>query len=99
VEVADGPLRYRVDTGLSSRVAKLNPAWNEPADDATVNARFAAAMALTAGEFVDHVARAITTWLPAREIVAAARAGAAAVHPSRRILQLVHVCAVEGAPV
>jgi uncharacterized UPF0160 family protein len=88
VEVADGPLRYRVGTGLSSRVAKLNPAWNEPSDDATVNASFAAAMALTAGEFVDHVARAVTTWLPAREIVAAARAGATGVHASGRILKL-----------
>lgn len=88
VEVSAGPFNYRVHTGLSSRVAKLNPLWNEAADEVSINARFAAAMHMTATEFVDYVVRTVTAWLPAREIVVAARAGARSVHPSGQILRL-----------
>lgn len=39
--------RYVNNTSLSSRVARLNPSWNEPYTDDTLDERFGAAMALT----------------------------------------------------
>lgn len=87
VETAEAP-RYRVGSGLSARVGRLNPSWNEASDEATVNARFAAAMALATGELVEIIVRAVSSWLPARAIIAAARAAARQVHPSGAILRL-----------
>lgn len=87
-----GRLRYRVSTGLASRVGRLNPAWNEDASEAVANARFAEAMALATGELVDSLTRAVATWLPARRIVVAARAAARQAHPSGRILVLQQFC-------
>ena len=43
----DAPPKYENNTGLSSRVGKLNPAWNEPSDAATQATQFAKAMELT----------------------------------------------------
>ena len=30
VAISDAPLKYCANTGLSSRVSRLYPAWNEP---------------------------------------------------------------------
>eukprot|EP00936_MAST-01D_sp_MAST-1D-sp1_P000686 g686.t1 len=78
VEVADGELRYKVSTTLSSRVSHLNPAWNASGDNDTRNAAFRAAMLLTGTEFVDAVVRAATSWWPARSLVQASVASAVA---------------------
>lgn len=88
VEAAGGALRYRVGTDLSSRVGHLQPAWNEAVTDDALNARFVAAMHLATTEFVAYVHRAVTSWLPARRVIADARAGARGVHPSGQILRL-----------
>ncbi|VDN32373.1 unnamed protein product [Dibothriocephalus latus] len=34
VPIADCPTNYHISTGLSSRVERLNPAWNKPDDEA-----------------------------------------------------------------
>lgn len=88
VEAAGGPLRYKVGSDLSSRVGQLQPAWNETVSDEGLNARFVAAMHLATTEFVSYVHRAVTSWLPARRVIAEARASARSVHPSGAILKL-----------
>lgn len=51
VEIADSP-RYRDATGLSDRVKRLNPRWNEgPSTPAEEDARFEAASALCGEDF------------------------------------------------
>lgn len=92
VEVAEGTLRYRVGTGLASRVGQLNPAWNEESSDAVLNDRFRAAVLLAGTELHEYITRTVTMWLPARSIVQAARAKATSVHPSGSILVLDRFC-------
>jgi hypothetical protein len=41
--------RYVVNTTLGSRVARLNPTWNQPYTDEALDAGFAKAMELTGG--------------------------------------------------
>jgi uncharacterized UPF0160 family protein len=92
VEVAEGPIRYRIGTGLSSRVGKLNPSWNETQTSEQANAAFRQAVAMTAREFAETVVGYKNHWLPAREIVKAALDKAAAVHPSGAVLVLDRFC-------
>ena len=35
INIAEGKTNYTVRTDLSSRIKRVNPNWNEPADDAT----------------------------------------------------------------
>ena len=44
-----------MSTTLSSRVAHLNPRWNEPCGDGEADARFTKAMNLTGSELVDRL--------------------------------------------
>jgi uncharacterized UPF0160 family protein len=76
VEVAEGALRYRIRTGLSSRVARLNPAWNEPSSDVDANAGFRQAMLLTLADLAAVVSGLVRHWLPARALVETALADA-----------------------
>lgn len=92
VEVAEGPLRYRVGTGLSSRVGRLNPAWNEDCSAAVQNARFRDAVALAGGEFVGTVLGFKNYWLPARDIVRRGLEGATGIHPSGAIVVMAPFC-------
>ena len=39
--------KYRIRTDVSARVGYLNPAWNEPADSATVDVRGSCAFGTT----------------------------------------------------
>lgn len=43
---AAAPCRYIVNTTLGSRVARLNPTWNQPYNDETLDAGFAKGMEL-----------------------------------------------------
>ncbi|KAI0735190.1 GAMM1 protein [Earliella scabrosa] len=64
--------KYRVRTDVSARVGYLNPAWNEPADAQTVDAKFLQASALVGTEFLDRLDYYANAWLPARDLVVAA---------------------------
>lgn len=92
VDCAVGPLRYALSTGLSSRVGRLNPAWNEACDESTICARFRAAVLLCTREFVEAVFIAARQWLPARDIVRDALAGAGAAHASLAVICLARFC-------
>jgi len=59
--------RYLVTTSLTSRIARMNPEWNEDAQN--IDHKFQEAMAVAGAEFTDHVRRMYYTWLPARTIV------------------------------
>ncbi|PWN94202.1 metal-dependent protein hydrolase [Acaromyces ingoldii] len=69
---------YRSKTDLSSRIAHLNPSWNEtlPADPEArqrdQDERFERASTLAGTEFFDRVDYAYRSWLPARRLVEAA---------------------------
>jgi MYG1 exonuclease len=67
-ETAEKP-RYRVTTGLSSRVARLNPSWNETVGPDEVQERFYKAMNLAGTEFEECVQSMVKCWFPARQIV------------------------------
>ncbi|KAJ3507081.1 hypothetical protein NMY22_g17045 [Coprinellus aureogranulatus] len=61
--------KYRNRTDLSSRVARLNPKWNEPFSNAILDERFQVASALTGKEFMEQLEFYTTSWLPARQLV------------------------------
>lgn len=69
VDPADGPVRYRVSTGLSSRVGRLNAAWNEPGGPEVENEGFKQAMLVATEELLHVVGGVVRSWLPARAIV------------------------------
>lgn len=66
------PPNYESSSDLSSRVGRLNAAWNEPCTADVQNANFVKALAMVGAEFDDCVAQIVKSWLPARAIVAAA---------------------------
>ncbi|XP_065654269.1 MYG1 exonuclease isoform X2 [Hydra vulgaris] len=59
--------KYQVTTTLSSRVAGLNPAWNDGNQDATSG--FYKALDMVGLEFLDRIHYYKDAWLPARKIV------------------------------
>lgn len=58
--------RYRDDTGLNSRVARLNVSWNEQGNQ---DERFVQAMDLVSEEWCYQVKKVVKIWYPARPIV------------------------------
>ncbi|KAJ1943970.1 hypothetical protein GGF37_002415 [Kickxella alabastrina] len=58
---------YKESTGLSARVGRLNPWWNEPEGD--MDARFVKAVAMTGEELAERVRYFALAWLPGRKIV------------------------------
>jgi uncharacterized UPF0160 family protein len=64
-------LLYRDSTGLSSRVSRLNPRWNEEADDEPPNPdeRFVQAMELCGIDFMSSMINIVESYLPARAYV------------------------------
>ena len=88
----DAPAKYSDNTGLSARVGKLNPAWNEDNSPATQMTQFTKAVALTGSEFDDAVKYYGLSWLPARKHVEQALDTAKEVHPSGEILKLPCYC-------
>ncbi|KAI1797874.1 GAMM1 protein [Ganoderma leucocontextum] len=64
--------KYRIRTDVSARVGHLNPAWNQAADSATVDAKFLQASTLVGTEFLARLDYYANAWLPARDLVVAA---------------------------
>ena len=86
IEISDTP-RYREGTSLSSRVARMNPRWNEPkCDQKAEDARFEAASAVCGTEFTEQLALLTESWLPARDQVETALLTRSEVDESGQIL-------------
>lgn len=72
VEMTTGEHVYRDSTGLSSRVGRLNPRWNEVDDEGKSpdsDERFMEASKLCGEDFLSVMTKIIESDLPAREIV------------------------------
>lgn len=65
VAIADGPLKYEVNTALPSRVGRLNPSWVE--ENVDVDSRFHQAMQVTLSEFDYFVRNYIDVHIAARK--------------------------------
>ncbi|KAJ3576674.1 hypothetical protein NP233_g285 [Leucocoprinus birnbaumii] len=78
---------YRGRTDLSSRVAHLNPAWNESTNAEAVDARFLEASKLTGTEFLGRLDYYANAWLPARDLlIEAINKSKETVDPTGRII-------------
>lgn len=82
------PPNYKSMTDISSRVAALNPSWNQPSDDNILYKQFLKAVELTGAEFSDCVIYMYNVWLPARNIVLNSFQNRLNIHPSGEILLL-----------
>lgn len=92
VDIAEGELRYHINTGISARVGQLNPSWNEDGGKPRRNALFEEAMKLSGHEFTRAVEKLSKTWWPARSIVEAAMKERKIVHASGEIMLLNQYC-------
>jgi uncharacterized UPF0160 family protein len=90
IDVSEGELKYKITTSLSSRVGRLNPAWNE--EGADENERFHEAVSLVGKEFTDIVNGYHKVWLPARSIVKKAVEDRMRVDSSGEIILLPQFC-------
>ncbi|KAJ3258317.1 hypothetical protein HDU77_002379 [Chytriomyces hyalinus] len=89
---ADLRPKYRDGTSISSRVAKLNPWWNQESNDAILLEGFLKAVALTGTEFTERVRYTALAWLPARQIVEDGLKNRFNVHPSGKIIAFDSFC-------
>ena len=87
IEVADNP-RYAEGSGLSTRVARLNPRWNDPPGGPSEDEQFEKASALCGEEFTAALGYIVECQLPARALVDAALIARTEVCPSGRIIRL-----------
>lgn len=85
VPISDGPTTYHISTGLSTRVGRLNPAWNKQQDEAQ---SFSKALDLVTNELLGSVRYLAEVWLPAKTIVAKCFKSRFSVHPSGMIMRL-----------
>ncbi|BGP41899.1 hypothetical protein JCM10449v2_005893 [Rhodotorula kratochvilovae] len=90
--VTSEPPRYRSRTDISSRVAALNPRWNEPSNEQILLERFEVASKLCGDEFLARLDYLAKAWLPARDIVVRAVEARKAVHPSGKIIVFTEFC-------
>ncbi|GAA96063.1 uncharacterized protein L969DRAFT_87222 [Mixia osmundae IAM 14324] len=60
---------YRNFTGLSSRISRLNPSWNETSNNDILDERFETASALAGSEFFQVLDAAAHQWLPGRSLI------------------------------
>ncbi|XP_078394198.1 MYG1 exonuclease, partial [Cetorhinus maximus] len=81
-----GEPRYNVTTNLSSRVARLNPAWNAGSQD--TEAGFSQAVQLVGSEFLDRLGYYHKSWLPAWALIEGAVRGRFEEDPSGEIIVL-----------
>ncbi|VDD77848.1 unnamed protein product [Mesocestoides corti] len=86
VPIAPVPPTYSIHTGLSARVAHLNPCWNRPDENETEC--FNKACKMVEEEFVSRVRGLADTWLPAREVVLKSLLARHSVHPCGLILRI-----------
>ncbi|KAI8613900.1 metal-dependent protein hydrolase [Chytriomyces sp. MP71] len=84
--------KYRDGTSISSRVAKLNPWWNQPSNEAVLLEGFLKAVALTGTELTERVRYTALAWLPAREIVETGLKTRFNLHPSGHIIAFDTFC-------
>lgn len=77
---------YRIRTDISSRVSRLNPAWNSTIKNE--DEMFPKAMELTGAEFLYFLHETSEVWLPARSIVKDSLEKRFEVDPSGEIIQL-----------
>ncbi|KAL6784430.1 MYG1 [Auxenochlorella protothecoides x Auxenochlorella symbiontica] len=90
---AEGPPKYISRTDLGSRVAGLNPFWNDEDQSAErLMEQFLKAVELTGSEFLDSINYHSKVWLPGRSYVVEALAERKAADPSGRIIVLRHFC-------
>ncbi|KAF3794445.1 UPF0160 protein [Nymphaea thermarum] len=89
----DQPPRYVNNTGLSSRVGRLNLNWLDPDQSPEKeNEAFHRAMELAGGEFLENVRFHARSWLPARSIVMETLSAREKVDASGEIIQLKQFC-------
>jgi len=86
------PAKYKENTGLSSRVKRLNPAWDEPSTPEKQMEQFMKAVEMTGREFDELLEYYACKWLPARTHVERALDKAKSVHESGEILLLETFC-------
>lgn len=86
VPVAEGPLKYRVNTDLSSRVGRLNPTWVDA--DVDIDERFREAMKLTMEEFDYQVLYTINVMLKAKDVFLNAYNNRFKLHPSGLLIEV-----------
>ncbi|KAF7306949.1 hypothetical protein MIND_00487700 [Mycena indigotica] len=80
--------RYKSNTHLGSRVASLNPAWNQPISSEILDAQFEKASLLTGEEFLSKLNFYANAWLPARDLLTSAIATSKNTDPSGKIIVL-----------
>ncbi|KAJ7615280.1 metal-dependent protein hydrolase [Mycena polygramma] len=83
---ADLKPKYKSSTNLSSRVASLNPVWNQPSSPEILDAQFAKASQLTGDEFLGKLNYYANAWLPARDLLNASIESSKQVDPTGKIL-------------
>ncbi|OVA14756.1 Metal-dependent protein hydrolase [Macleaya cordata] len=89
----DLPPRYVNNTGLSSRVGRLNLDWVNPDQSSErENEAFQRAMTLAGSEFLENVRFHAKSWLPARSIVMESLAARGDVDPSGEIMTMNTFC-------
>ena len=85
----DVEMVYYESTGLSSRVSRLNPRWNEKDPAPDPDERFADASALCGQDFLGILTKIVESDLPAREFVEKAVLERHNVDPSGEIIRFV----------
>jgi len=80
---------YAIRTDISSRVSKMNPAWNQVADDETRLSLFHQAMDLVGKEIQNLIYALWQSWMPARVLVKEA------IERSTRDLGTTHIVVLE----
>ena len=71
--------RYGEGTGLSKRIARMNPRWCDPkTDKAGEDAKFELASSMTGQELTEQLDMLVNSWLAARDYVRRHAAAAAA---------------------
>jgi len=88
IEISESAPRYKESSDLSSRVARLNPRWNEETSTEDRQVRFEQASALCGAEFLDVLGEIVMSWLPARAKVAESLEKCKDIHDSGAVIYL-----------
>uniref|UniRef100_A0A7N0U5P1 Metal-dependent protein hydrolase n=1 Tax=Kalanchoe fedtschenkoi TaxID=63787 RepID=A0A7N0U5P1_KALFE len=89
----DQPPGYVNNTGLSSRVGRLNQDWSDPDQSAEKeNEAFQGAMTLAGKEFLESVKYHARSWLPARSIVKGCLEARGDIDSSGQVMLLARYC-------
>lgn len=68
IEICSEKLKYNISTSLPSRIAQLNPQWNEEQSNDKIMKQFQIGMNITREEFINNVLN-LDSWLYAKDIV------------------------------